>query len=1035
MGVGTRRGGRIVRSVCGFGGDSTCVAQYPYLMQFRSTVACLAALFAGQLSAQVTAPVAAPSDERPEVYAVTGARVYVTPDRVVDDATLVVRDGRVAEVTEGGAVPPGAVEVDAAGKTVVAAFVDLASDYGQPEVEAAERNWSRPQYGSETPGAYSWNEALKAEYDAAEHFTRNAERAAALRKLGFGTVLTHRPDGISRGSAALVTLGDAPEQEALLTPRAAHVMSFSKGGSSQMYPSSLMGMIALLRQTYYDADWYANHGGREEERNLSLEGWLDLQSLPQLFSVGAELEALRALELGREFDRRYILLGDGDAYQRLDGFRENERFVVPLNFPDAYDVADPYDAQMADYADMLHWELAAANPVYLAQAGHEVALTLDRLDADKEESFFARLARVHEAGMSDADLLRALTTTPASFVGAAEEVGSLEAGRLASFVVLEEWPVEAETKVYQTWVAGQPHEITPFGDELAAGTYRVVVDGDDAWALAVDGEEAGKIAPAGYPDSLRYDATLTRTGERVMLSYPADTTEGADRVRLSGRIGKAGAWSGMGYDAEGAWVAWTATPEPSAADDGTEDDGDGEDATEEALPARPAYTDLPKPFAPYGNAALPAAGAFVVRGATVWTNEDAGIVEDADVYVVDGRIAGFGGSLSVPSGTEEIDGTGKHLTSGIIDEHSHIAISRGVNAGSQESTAEVRIGDVVNSEDVNIFRHLAGGVTAAQLLHGSANPIGGQSALIKMRWGALPEDLKIEGADGFIKFALGENVKQSNWGSAFTTRYPQTRMGVEQVYDDYFTRAAAYYAERQAGAEAVRRDLDLEALAEILNAERFITCHSYRQSEINMLMKVAERHGFTVNTFTHILEGYKVADKMAEHGVGASTFSDWWAYKFEVWDAIPANGPIMHEQGVTVAYNSDDAELGRRLNQEAGKAAQEGVPEEEAWKFVTLNPAKLLHLDDRMGSVRVGKDADLVLWNDHPMSIYALAEKTWVDGALYFDRDAMRARRDALAAERNRLAQAMLAEAKAGAPTQPVEGRGGRLDECDSLHD
>ena len=264
--------------------------------------------------------------------------------------------------------------------------------------------------------------------------------------------------------------------------------------------------------------------------------------------------------------------------------------------------------------------------------------------------------------------------------------------------------------------------------------------------------------------------------------------------------------------------------------------------------------------------------------------------------------------------------------------------------------------------------------------------------------------MKIDGADGYIKFALGENVKQSNWGSAYTTRYPQTRMGVEQVYDDYFTRAAAYRAAREERGEAVRRDLDLETLAEVLNAERFITCHSYRQSEINMLMKVAERHGFRVNTFTHILEGYKVADKMADHGVGASTFSDWWAYKFEVWDAIPANGPIMHEQGVTVAYNSDDAELGRRLNQEAAKAAQEGVSEEEAWKFVTLNPAKLLRLDDRMGSIAPGKDADIVLWNDHPMSVYALAEKTWVDGALYFDREALRARQAELRAERNRLA-------------------------------
>jgi imidazolonepropionase-like amidohydrolase len=441
---------------------------------------------------------------------------------------------------------------------------------------------------------------------------------------------------------------------------------------------------------------------------------------------------------------------------------------------------------------------------------------------------------------------------------------------------------------------------------------------------------------------------------------------------------------------------------------------------------------LPRPFTAFGSLEEQQAESFVVRGATVWTNEDEGIVESADVYVVNGKIMGFGESLKVPAGVKEIDGRGKHLTSGIIDEHSHIAISRGVNESSQESTAEVRIGDVINSEDVNIYRHLAGGVTAVQLLHGSANPIGGQSALIKLRWGAAPEDLKIAGADGYIKFALGENVKQSNW-SGNTTRYPQTRMGVEQVYEDYFTRAAAYARARKADPKGVRRDLDLEALAEILNRERFITCHSYRQSEINMLMKVAERHGFVVNTFTHILEGYKVADKMREHGVGASTFSDWWAYKFEVWDAIPENGPIMHEQGVTVAYNSDDAELGRRLNQEAAKAVQYGgISEEEAWKFVTLNPAKLLHLDQQTGSIKTGKDADLVLWNEHPMSVYALAEKTWVDGIMYFDREQMRERQMEMAAERNRLAQAMLNDKHAGKRTQPVEGHGGEHWHCDS---
>jgi imidazolonepropionase-like amidohydrolase len=252
--------------------------------------------------------------------------------------------------------------------------------------------------------------------------------------------------------------------------------------------------------------------------------------------------------------------------------------------------------------------------------------------------------------------------------------------------------------------------------------------------------------------------------------------------------------------------------------------------------------------------------------------------------------------------------------------------------------------------------------------------------------------MKFEGADGFIKFALGENVKQSNWGDMNTIRYPQTRMGVEQVYIDGFTRAREYqnrwtaYNKSGGKLQLPRKDLELEALSEILNKKRFITCHSYQQGEINMLMHVADSFNFRVNTFTHILEGYKVADKMKRHGVGASTFSDWWAYKFEVMEAIPYNGRILHDMGVVTAYNSDDAEMARRLNQEAAKAIKYGnVSEEEALKFVTLNPAILLHIDNRVGSIKEGKDADVVIWDNNPLSIYAKVQKTFVDGVCYYD--------------------------------------------------
>jgi imidazolonepropionase-like amidohydrolase len=258
-------------------------------------------------------------------------------------------------------------------------------------------------------------------------------------------------------------------------------------------------------------------------------------------------------------------------------------------------------------------------------------------------------------------------------------------------------------------------------------------------------------------------------------------------------------------------------------------------------------------------------------------------------------------------------------------------------------------------------------------------------------------------------------------------------MGVEQVFEDFFSRARKY--EDSKGQPDFRYDEEMEVLLEILNSERFISCHSYVQSEINMLMKVAERHGFRINTFTHILEGYKVADKMAEHGVGGSTFSDWWAYKYEVNDAIPYNGAIMHEAGVTVAFNSDDAEMSRRLNQEAAKAVKYGgVSEEEAWKFVTLNPAKLLRIDDRTGSIKVGKDADLVLWNDNPLSVTASADLTMIDGIVFFSKERDLRFRESIKKERQQLVNEMIMAKNKGMKTQEPKKKDKKLYECDTLH-
>ncbi len=402
--------------------------------------------------------------------------------------------------------------------------------------------------------------------------------------------------------------------------------------------------------------------------------------------------------------------------------------------------------------------------------------------------------------------------------------------------------------------------------------------------------------------------------------------------------------------------------------------------------------------------------AVLVRNATVWTSGAQGVVEGADLLVVEGRIAAVGKALVPPAGAVEIDATGKHVTPGLIDAHSHSAIDGGVNEGSNTTTAEVRIRGVVDPTSVALYRQLAGGLTAANLLHGSANAIGGQNAVIKLRWGADAETLVFDAAPQGIKFALGENPKQSNW-NVDERRYPQTRMGVERAIRERFEAAldyrrewrewAALPASKKRDRVPPRRDFQLEALVEILEGKRDVHAHSYRADEIVMLLRVAEDFGFQVKCFQHVLEGYKVADELAAHGAGASTFSDWWAYKFEVIDAIPYNGAIMWDRGVAVSFNSDSSELARRLNLEAAKAVRYGgVPEAEALKFVTLNPAVQLGIDSRVGSLEKGKDADFVVWSGHPLSTSSRAEQTWVDGRKYFDREEDLARREALAAER-----------------------------------
>ena len=415
---------------------------------------------------------------------------------------------------------------------------------------------------------------------------------------------------------------------------------------------------------------------------------------------------------------------------------------------------------------------------------------------------------------------------------------------------------------------------------------------------------------------------------------------------------------------------------------------------------------------------------ILIQNATILTVSH-GTMENGSILIKDGKIAEVGPSIKAPAGARVIDATGQFIMPGIIDCHSHIAIEGGVNEAGVSVSSIANIAEVLDSDDVDIYRDLAGGVTTANILHGSANAIGGQTIVIKLRWGQPASKLPFEGAVPGIKFALGENPKRSNFSiPGQPRRYPATRMGVEETIRSAFTEARdyknswdAYRIRVSAGEKNVlppRRDLRLEPLVEVLDGKRYVHAHCYREDEILMLLRVAKEFGFKIRTLQHALEGYKVADEIAAAGVGASTFSDWWAYKVEAYDAIPYNTALMTKRGVVVSVNSDDAAEATHLNQEAAKAMKfGGLTHDEALRLVTINPAMQLGIEKRVGSIDVGKDADLVIYNHDPLSAYAVAQKTIVDGRVLFDRDRDAADRAALEKEKqDLLAKEKKAEAK-----------------------
>lgn len=950
------------------------------------------------------------------VYALKNITLYQDYKTVIPDAVLVFQDGKI---TASGkvAVPKNAVIIDGRGSHVYPSFIDPYTNIGVDKIQEREGQ-QQSIYLPKNATIAAYNDAVKATSRAAEHYTNTGDAYKEYLNQGFGAALAYNQDGIVRGSAVLVALGKELPARNVLREDAAFMLSFDKGTSSQSYPTSLTGAIALLRQAYLDADWYAKGGA--DEKNGTLEAFNKFKNLPTILETVDKWDVMRGDKIGDETGRQFIFVGSGNEYQRAKEIKAtNGTLILPLEYPKPYQIQDALAGDDLEVADLKHWELAPYNAVFLSKEKVPFVFTMAKL---KDKSvFFTKLRDLHKKGLSKEEILQAVTSRPAEMLQMKNQLGTLTKGAYANFILMSEDLFSKDATIYENWVQGRQYIVNKIPEQDVRGQYTVTVAGQpydlkikgkptkpEAEIVQNDKKGKAKVAVADYKIALE-------------LKLPNDTIQ---NYRAFYPISDFKQRNGTAVDKNGNAVPFSITYVKPLDPENAEKD---EDKPEQ-------IGTIWYPFNAFGSEKLPQQRDYLIRNATVWTNTSKGIAKNYDVKISKGKIVQVGQNLSAGSATV-IDGSGLHLTNGILDEHTHIGLSRGVNEAGSNNSAEVRMSDVINPDDINFYRQLAGGVTTAQQLHGSANPIGGQSSVVKFKWGENAENMKFPDNPRFIKFALGENVKQSNWGNN-PNRFPQSRGGVEQAFDFWFTRAKEYELEKKKNPN-YRRDLRLETMSEILKRQREITCHSYVQSEINMLMNLADQLGFKVNTFTHILEGYKVADKMAARGINASTFSDWWAYKEEVREAIPYNAALMMQAGVNTAINSDDAEMARRLNQEAGKLVKYGnVPQEEAWKAVTLNPAKILYLDNRLGTIEAGKDADLVLWTDNPLSIYAKVDKTFVDGTLYFDAKEQAEKDRIVKEERNRLIQKMVfsEDAKKG-NTQPVKKETPVLYHCDTLNE
>ncbi len=989
---------------------------------------------------------------QPKCWALTGARLVITPEQEVESGTIVIRDGVIVAAGKDVAAPPDAVVIDAKGLTVYPGFIDAGTtvlldlDKPVPVSDGRTIDFSQAALAATPTDA---RKGLTPEFHPLDGIKYDTGALEARRKAGI-TTLHLLPQGrLASGQGMLLSTSGLPVREAVVQQVTYAAFELTALGSNGGYPSTAMGGSAHLRQALLDArrqvlqqQLYAQQvaGVARPTEDPVLDAFISVidQKTRLAMTAGSRDTILRALDFCAEMQLAApLIFGGRDAYKCLDRVKAtNAGVILVIDWgEEPKEEAQPengiagFIAKASEKTNAESLAVKLPDPVRVQREKRDLwrerILGMKTLQEQQVKFAFAtdgqrdphelrKAVRVAiQAGLPRQAALSALTRDAATLVGQGTRLGTLEPGRLAHLVVYTGPFDNADSQIRYVFVDGQKFEYNRTAKPVEATKPALALQGE--WNVQI---ETGASPTNATLELKQKDKALSGQfrsgqGDGVVTGRVTDTgmeltvTIGAGAqaltLTLSGALEGTDKLSGTLKSGFGAPTKWTSQRKPAepAKPDAPKNPVE---LSVESDPAAPMPAPLPEGELPTELDAdrrarpLRTGGNVLIKGGTVLTvsGED---LPETSIMVKGGKIAAIGKDLQPEAGMAVIDATGRFVMPGIIDTHSHIMFTHGlggVNEATRSIVPEVRVKDVVRSDDPSAYRALAGGVTMIRMLHGSANVVGGQDAVVKLKFGEPVKDQILWDAPQGVKFALGENVKAQGG------RFPNTRLGVEATLNRAFLEALEYRREwqtyRMASADPAvaakllppRRDLRLEALADIVDQQKFIHSHCYRADEILMLLRVASGLGVRVWSLQHVLEGYKVAPEIVQHGASCSTFSDWWAYKVEAYDATPYNAALLQQAGANVVLKSDDAELIRHLYQEAAKLLRYGnLPPNTALRAITLNSARELGLDKRLGSVEVGKDADLAIFNGHPLNAFSRCEVTLVEGEPYFVRDQM----------------------------------------------